>query len=746
MSSSSPHGPTTEDYARAEQFLPWNVTRLVRNAEVQPNWLGDSDRFWYERQTREGTERVGVDPATGASGPAGREATDPENPIAAILEHGLVSPDGRWAVTSRDGNLILKLMRSGEERPLTDDAEPAWAWGKSPDSNTFTVTARLSGIPLPPMALWSPDSTKLLTVRLDERRVKELHLLQSAPGDGSARPLLHSYRYAMAGDEHIPEATLVVFDVETGKRIEAAWTPIPAPYMSPIESQLAWWSGDSDRVWFIDLGRGSHSARLCELDPASGAVRQVIEERSDTYLELNPAVMAQPNVRVLGGGDEVIWYSERSGWAHLWLYDGRTGELSNPITSGEWAVHDIVRVDEEARQVFFTACGREAGRNPYFRHLYRVGLDGSDLELLTPEDADHQISLAPSNEIVAVAQIALMGRASAGAGFSPSGRWFVDTHSRMDAPSVSVLRSSKGELVRTLEVADVADVLALGWRWPEPVQVTARDGETAIYGAIYRPSHFDPSRRYPVVDMIYPGPQVIRTPRRSFSRTMQENGFYTMPQALAELGFVVVTLDGQGTPLRSKAFREFAYGRMEDAGGLADHVAGLRQLAERHPYMDLDRVGITGHSGGGFASTRAILAHPDFYKVAVSSAGNHDQRGYLSGWGEKYQGLLEESRDGKHNYAPQINARLAENLAGKLLLIAGDMDDNVHPALTLQVADALIAANKDFDLLILPNRNHQSSMLDPYCVRRLWDYFVRHLQGVDPPEYRIAPIAPADRS
>jgi dipeptidyl aminopeptidase/acylaminoacyl peptidase len=746
---SAPHRLSAADYARAERLLPWHLNPLVRNAQVRPNWIDDGDRFWYQRQTRNGTEIVLVDPRTGECRPlpdggeketllkAGESGSEGDR-LAATLAHGLISPDGRWAVSSRDSNLILRAMQSGEERALTQDGELTHAYGKSPDSNTFAVTARVGGIPLPPMAIWSPDSRRILTSRLDERRVKELHLLQSAPPDGSARPVLHTYRYAMAADEQIPHAELMVLDVETGKRVDADWRPIPAPLLSPIELQHAWWSDDGTRVYFIDLARGCQSCHLCELDVATGAVRPILEERNDTYLELNPTTWAQPNVRILGAGEEVIWFSERDGWGHLYLYDGRTGELENPITSGEWLVRDIVRVDEDARRVYFTACGRETGRDPCYRHLYGVNLDGSDLALLTPEDADHQVSIPPVSEIVALAEMALRGGTPSVPGFSPSGRYFLDTWSRLDAAPVSLLRSADGALVCTLETADVSDALSAGWRWPEAFQVKARDGETDLYGAIYRPFHFDPEQRYPVIDMIYPGPQVLRTPKRSFPAEPVETINYTLPQVLAELGFVVVTLDGMSSPFRSKAFHDFAYGRMEDAGGLEDHLAGLRQLAERHPYMDLDRVGITGHSGGGFASTRAILTHPDFYKVAVSGAGNHDQLGYQSYWGEKYQGLPDSADDIEAIYGAQINARLAGNLKGKLLLITGDMDDNVHPALTLQVANALIAANKDFDLLVLPNRNHQTSFRDPYVLRRLWDYFVRHLLGAEPPEgYRI---------
>ncbi len=571
-----PRRLSAEDYARAEQFLPWNVNPRVRNLEVRPHWIEAGDRFWYERQTRDGAEVMVIDVRTGE-----RRLVDDEGEreslrkaagtgmagerLDSTLTHGLISPDGRWAVSARDSNLILRDMDSGDERALTEDGEPHHAYGKSPDSNTFAVSARIAGIPMPPMALWSPDSRRLLTVRLDERSVKDLHLLQLAPPDASARPVLHTYRYAMAADEHIPHADLWVFDIPSGRQVRAEWTPIPAPLFSPIELQHVWWSEDGTLAYFIDLARGCRECRLCELDPATGAVRPILEEQNDTYLELNLTTMAEPNVRILGGGEEVIWFSERDGWGHLYLYDGRTGELKNQITAGDWLVRDIIRVDEKMRRVYFTACGREPERDPYYRHLYGIDLDGSGLALLTPEDADHQVSIPPASEIVALAQMALLGGSPSVAGFSPSGRYFVDTWSRMDA----------------------------------------------------------------------------------------------------------------APPFRSKAFHDFAHGRMEDAGGLEDHIAGLRQLADRHPYMDLDRVGITGHSGGGFASTRAILAYPEFYKVAK----------------------------------------------------------------------ALIEANKDFDLVLLPNRNHPTSLLDPYMLRRLWDHFVEHLLGAEPPaSYRIhGPEEPAVR-
>jgi dipeptidyl aminopeptidase/acylaminoacyl peptidase len=394
----------------------------------------------------------------------------------------------------------------------------------------------------------------------------------------------------------------------------------------------------------------------------------------------------------------------------VYRLNGHTGGVRKPLTSGNWAVREILHVQEPKKTVFFVASGREQDQDPYNRHLYRVGFDGTRLKRLTPESGDHNISV------------------------SPTGRYFVDTYSRIDSPPITVLRAADGRLVRVLQRGDISRVVAAGWRVPEPFKAKAADGKTDIYGAIYRPSNFDPSRKYPVLDGIYPGPQVIQTPKAFEVPPAHKNH-----QAFAELGFIVVVVDGRGGPLRSRAFREASYGQMGSAGGLDDHIAALRQLANKYPQFDIDRVGIYGHSGGGYAAARALLLYPDFYKVAVASSGNHDLRSYSAHFIERFQGYPVDVAQ----YAAQSNPPLAHRLKGKLLLIHGDLDDNVHVSNTLQMADALIAARKDFDLLIMPNRNHAfadlakgadgSSATDPYFIRRRWDFFVRHLLGVTPP-------------
>jgi dipeptidyl-peptidase-4 len=742
---------TREDYARAEKFLPWNADKLAFKLMVEPHWIDNSDCFWYRNNTSNGKEFVFVDPIQNMQKPAFEHqklAAALSSATGETYEHNqlpfdtfdfinqgraiqfdikdtrwicdlstykcskmekyqkpspeeLISPDGRWAAIAKEHNLYIRSIDTGEEFQLTSDGEPYYDYGTLAESRLTTVTDRLQEKKLPTIGLWSPDSKKFLTHKLDQRKVKEIHLLQFSP-PGGGRAIHHSYRCPIPGDEEVPYAKLVIFDIEQQKEIKLDSEPLIVTWHTPIELQMTWWSKDSQSVYFIFEKRGYKEAQLRVADAHTGKIRTILTETSSTVVELNPILVARPIVRTLDSTKEVIWFSQRDNWSHIYLYDGITGQLKNQITSGPWVVRDILHIDEEKRQVYFAAAGREQGRDPYYRHLYRINLDGSNIKLLTPEDAEHDVI------------------------FSSSGKYFVDNYSRINTVPQSVLRSSEGKLIRKLEEADIEPLLQMGWKWPEPFQAKARDGITDIYGAIFRPSTFDGKKKYPVIDAIYPGPQVIRTPKAFSLDTRQQT------QAIAELGFIVVTIDGMGSGLRSKANNDVCYGNMGDAGGIEDHIAALKQLALRYPYMDLDRVGIYGHSGGGFASTRAILAFPDFYKVAVSSAGNHDQRGYLAYWGERYQGLLKGD-----NYLNQVNALLAENLKGKLLLVCGDMDDNVPPALTLQLVDALIKANKDFDLLVLPNRNHGHA-IDPYFTRRRWDYFVKNLLGAEPPkEYRI---------
>ena len=739
-----------EDYKRAEHYLSKNVGKRIFKLRVTPNWIAGNDRFWYRNDTATGKEFILVDPVANTRQPAFNHVRFAQalskvadttfsarklpfktikygednqkllfqfeqanwscdlqsyklrkiDEVKIQASNALVSPDGKWELFVKDYNLFVRSKSSQKERQLTTDGQRYYDYAGRPDSRTSAVTDKLAGIQYPPVAIWSPDSKKIITHRLDQRKVKELHLIQSVPANGSKRPMLHTYKYPFPGDAHIPLSELVIIDIAEQKIIRVKSPPLATHAFTPFFYQRIWWDENGEKFYFLDVDRGYLNSELKLADAQTGEVKSLLHESDTTPVQANLNIFERPNIRILDGGKEIIWFSERSGWGHLYLYDGKTGKLKHQITSGAWVVRDIIRIDDVGRWLYFTGAGREPARDPYYQYLYRIKLDGSRLELLTPENAHHAVT------------------------FSPTGNYFIDTYSRVNLPPVSVLRTADGRLVRKLETADISNLLESGWKYPQPFRVKARDDSTDIYGVIYFPSNFDDQKKYPVIESIYPGPQVIRT-QKDFSPMG-----YGECQALAELGFIVVTIDGMGTPFRSRAFHDVSYGNLGEAGGLQDHVSGFRQLAIERPYMDLSRVGIYGHSGGGYASTRAILAYPDFYKVAVSSAGNHDQRGYLATWGERYQGFPNGA-----NYEGQDNASLAKNLQGKLLLAFGDMDDNVHPALTIQVIDALIKANKDFDLILLPNANHsfRRPSRSPYFTRRLWDYFVRHLKGVEPP-------------
>ncbi len=749
----TPHAPaklTADDYARAERFLPQNVNPLVYRGAVRPNWL-DDDRFWYRNAIPEGAEYVLVDPArrtrarafdherlaaalSAATGktleplrleireleisrdgraltvevaegrfacelPAYRCEAAPAREGHAPPRNSVVSPDGRRAAFIRDHNLWMVDLETGAETRLTTDGVEDF--GYATNNAGWTRSDR-------PVLLWSPDSRKIATFQHDARGVGEMYLVSTNVG----HPKLDAWKYPLPEDSVIFRIHRVVIHVDApgGPKVVRLQMP-PDPHRSTVCDHVfcggRWadveWSDDGSRLYFVSVSRDHKQATLREADPETGAVRDILQESVETFFESGYNAF---NWRVLPESNEVIWYSRRDDWGHLYLYDLRNGRLKNRITSGAWNVLRILRLDPKSRTVWFLGNGREKG-DPYFQYLYSVRLDGSRLRLLTPDSANHDVVL------------------------SPSGRYAVDVRSTPDTPPVSVLRdASDGRARLTLEEADISRLVAAGWQPPIPFTVKARDGVTDLYGLLYRPTNFDPSKKYPIINNIYPGPQTGSVGSRSFSPARGD------AQALAELGFIVVKLDAMGTPMRSHSFHAAYYGNMGD-NGLPDQVAGMRQLAERYPWIDLDRAGIYGHSGGGFATARAILAYPDFFKVAVAQAGNHDNRNYADAWGEKWQGLLETAGKDSTNYDNQANHLLAKNLRGKLLIAHGTADDNVPPYSSLVLVDALIAANKDFDMIMFPNRRHGFGN-EAYMMRRRWDYFVRHLLGAEPPaEYEF---------
>ena len=717
---------------------------------VRPTWISGSDRFWHLSKSTGATEYVLVDPVAGSrelafepdraasalSSVLGRPVEAGNLPIdglevrdgellrmhvdgrcwlwdssrAAVIETSesvpdrlgdSVSPDGRWSVAVRDDNLMVRDRATGAERPLTDDGVASYGYGTQPDISNSRFTFERLGARTPPVVAWSPDSRRLLTHRIDQRDLPLMHYMQSTPPDGG-RPRLYSEHYAMVGENALAAGEIVVIDVETGERTWWAGPEIIVPFRSPITQRRLWWAPDGRSVYLITGARGDRTVRLYAMDPDNGATKLLVEESSDTNVQTSPILFQPPNVHVLGTG-ETVWWSERTGWGHLYLYT--TSGSVRPLTSGEWLVRDLVAVDEEARVAVFTAAGREPELDPYVRQLYRVGLDDGSVSRLTDDVLDHEAT------------------------GSPSGRFIVDVTSWVDAPSASRLLDGDGGVVLELGQSDAGQLHAAGWAPPERITVKAADGVTDLYGLLYKPHDFDPDGQYPILDDIYPGPQINAAPIRFL-----ETGTARHAASMAALGFAVVIIDGRGTPLRSRAFRDHCRGE-HDSDYLADHVAAIRQLAATRPWLDLARVGIYGHSGGGRASTAALLRHPDFFKVAVSTAGNHDDRIYHPGWGETYIGMI-----GEADYTGHSNMPYADRLTGRLLLMHGELDNNVHPYMTLRLIDALMTANKDFDLVIIPNADHRADAHQPYWLRRRWDYFVRHLLGQEPPDYRIADI------
>jgi len=695
---------TREDYARAERFMTYNTTPLVLHSGVRPTWVAE-DRFWYRTRTDKGTEAFLID-----AGSKTRTACElPEckapasnTPGGRAARNDTPSPDGRLTAFTRDWNLWIRDVATGKETQLTKDGVKDY--GYATDNAGWTFSDR-------PVVVWSPDSTKIATFQQDQRTVGEMYLVDTRIG----HPKLLAWKYPLPGDQVVTMIEPVIVEVATGKltRLQMA----PDQHRSTLCDDVAcrggeWsdvqWAPDGSSVAFVSTSRDHKHEQLRVGDSASGLVRDVLEEKAETFYESGNG---RVNWRYLPKSGEVVWFSERDDWGHLYLHDLKSGREKLQITRGEGNVTQVLHVDEANRLVYFIAVGKEKGRDPYFRHFYRVGMDGRNPQLLTPADADHEVTL------------------------SPTGKYFVDVYSKPDVPPVAELRDASGALVMALEKADISKLTATGWRPPTPITVKARDGGTDLYGLLYKPTNLDPAKKYPIVNHIYPGPQTGSVGGRTFSSARGD------AQALAELGFVVVEIDGMGTPWRSKKFHEAYYGNMGD-NTLADQVAGMKELAARFAWIDIDRAGIYGHSGGGYATADAMFRYPDFFKVGISEAGNHDNRSYEDDWAEKWQGLLKSNPDGTTNYDNQANQLVAKNLKGKLLLAHGTMDANVPPYNTLLVVDALIAANKDFDLLMLPNRGHGFGN-EPYMVRRRWDYFVKHLLGAEPPrEYEMhAPAA-----
>ncbi|HZS57070.1 MAG TPA: DPP IV N-terminal domain-containing protein [Bryobacteraceae bacterium] len=693
---------TADDYTHAEKFMNYNTTPLVFGASTRPQWT-DEDHFSYRVNTAEGNESVTVDAATGTrhaekvkgDAEGGRRGNAP----GGLGRNEVASPDKKREAFIRDYNLWVRDVATKKETQLTTDGVKDF--GYATDNAGWAHSDR-------PILLWSPDSKKIATYQQDQRGVGDMYLVDTQVG----HPHLEAWKYPLPGDNVVTTIQRVIIDVDNARVVRLQMPP--DQHRSTLCDNVAcrggeWadveWSPDASQLAFVSTSRDHKHEQLRVADASTGAVRDVLEETVPTFFESGNGAV---NWRYLPGSNEIIWFSERDNWGHLYLYDLATGKLKNQITKGDWNVTQLLHVDEKNRLLYFLGVGHEKNCDPYFVHFYKTGFDGQGLTLLTPENANHDISL------------------------SPSGRYFVDNYSTPDTPPVSVLRDANGKLISTLERADISRLSATGWKPPIPFTVKARDGVTDLYGLMFKPTNFDPAKKYPIINHIYPGPQTGSAGSRSWSAARGD------AQSLAELGFVVVEIDGMGTPWRSKKFHEAYFGDLGD-NTLPDQVAGMKQLGQRYSWIDIDRAGIYGHSGGGYATADAMFRYPDFFKVGISESGNHDNREYEDDWGEKWQGLLER-KGNTTNYDGQANENIAKNLKGHLLLAHGTMDDNVPPYNTLLVVNALIKANKDFDLLLLPNQHHGYGDATSYMTRRRWDYFVRYLLGAEPPhEYEMHP-------
>ena len=753
---------TADDYARAERLVGYNATPLVDHAVTAVTWLDDT-HFWYRDHDAVGDHFLQMDATSGKASPS----FDPVK-LAAVLakasnkpvdarklplsdyrvqydggfditvagkhyrcdpaltgcvvaatkggaEPGVLSPDKRSEAFIRDWNLWLRDVTSGKQTQLTYDG--VTDYGYATDNAGWIHSDRA-------ILVWSPDSNRIATFQQDQRKTGSMTLVGTSVG----HPKVETWKYPLVGDQDVTMIERVVIDVPTSTmptslpptaavvRLKMPPDQHRSTLCDDVSCDGGWedvqWAPDGHTLAFVSSSRDHKRAWLRVADAQSGAVRDVLNEKVATYFESGNGAV---NWRYLPQSNEILWFSECNDWGNLYLYDLASGKLKHAVTQGTGNVTEVLRVDAHTRTVWFRGVGREHadlghGHDPYFQHFYKVGLDGSAPVLLTPEDADHTVKL------------------------SPDGAYFVDAYSTPTTPPVTLLRRAlDGSTVATVAKADITRLQAAGWIPPTPITVKARDGRTDLYGLMFKPTHFDAAKQYPIVDYIYPGPQTGSVGGRSFDVARRDH------QALAELGFIVIAIDGLGTPWRSKTFHDAFDGDIGD-NTLPDQVAALRELGKRYPWIDLDRVGVWGHSGGGYATADAMFSYPDVFKVGISESGNHDNRNYEGDWAEKWQGLEAKRKDGGSNYNAQANQNRAANLKGHLLLAHGLMDDNVPPSNTLLVVDALVKANKDFDLVVYPNAHHGYGVDAPYMMRRRWDYFVRWLLGAQPPQqYEMKP-------
>lgn len=694
-STASTSQDLTTRYQKAADMLPWRIERYVHGMTVIPNWSADGNSVWYEEGTAQGPRYWQVDLRTLArtalpAAPSGAAATSP-----AIDPSWVPSPNGKWAVR-RDGDQLVRIeLASGRQTPLTRDGEPDYAYGRVPDSDIQSLSKILNKLPNQPYGVWSPEGDRFLTYRVDERHLYKLpFFIPIVPGSEHQVPWVHYQNTAFRNSKQVQQAELMIFDMRDGKRVDLQ-IPKPLVIFEPTPKGGLRWSKDGRTVFAAPANTDGLTVTAYAADAASGRARALLTEPEAAQFPSEKRFLPVDN------GAEIIVYSTRSDWGHLYLYDGRNGQLKHAITQGEWAVENIVRVDEAGRWLYFTARGREAGHHPNYTHFYRVSLDGGVPQLLTPENAQHDVRL------------------------SPDGSWFINTWSTVTEPPVSALRSSDGKRSLELVRADIRALEATGWKPPVPFTVKSVDGVTDLYGVLFLPFDVDPKQTYPIVEPQYMGGGFA--PRRFLEQS------YLAANALAQVGFATMLFDGREVGYRSRKLGEvFAGKKATEPAFYDDHIAAMKELARRYPFIDVSRAGIYGLSDGGWRAARALLQHPDFYKVGVAVAGSHDYGTWIA---------FDHPTADEAEFDWPTNMQIADQLQGKLLLMHGFIDDDVHVGQTLQLAQAFIDANKDFDMLILPTLEHKMFWRHGYVHRKTWDYFVQHLMQRTPP----APITIPDQ-
>ena len=697
---------SASDYEKASFHMSRSLNKHLNNVLTYQKW-DDEEIFHYKVRFKEKTESFTINLKS-------LEKTDNNHTTKIETKKNIqvvkknrnefLSPNGKLAAYIEDFNLWIRNTKTGKRIQLTFDGEKDYGYATN---NAGWIQSK------GPVLKWSPKSDKIATFRQDARGVGEMYLTTTNVG----HPKLQAWKYALPGDEKIFEIERLIIDIKSKKIIKLKMKndfqrSTTTDHIAGRGGELldTQWSEDSSKLAFISSSRDHKEAHLQIADSKTGNVYSVHKENVDTYYESG---VRSENWKVLFDSNEFIWYSEKDNWGHIYLYDLNTKKLKNRITSGNWLVRKVMHIDNDKREIIFTAGGKEKG-NPYHVYMYKVNFDGNNLTCLTPEKGTHSINP------------------------SPNWNYFVTTYSTTKNAPKSILKDRDGKTLFQLSTSNTDELKENGWQEPIEFNVKARDEKTNLYGLLYLPSNYKKNEKYPVLNYIYPGPQSGSVGNYSFMVARRDF------QALAELGFAVVAVDAMGTPGRSKSFHDAYYGNMGD-NGLPDNIAAIKQLSKKYTSMDLTKVGIWGHSGGGFASTGALLRYPEFYDVAVSSSGNHDNRNYEADWGEKWQGLMQpvdlniednnsEYDSRKTNYDSQANQLLVENLKGKLLIAHGMLDDNVPPSNTMLVVDELIKANKDFDLILFPNKRHGYGDLSNYMMRRKWDYFVKHLKGVEPPK------------